>query len=118
RLGIDGAHALDRRAGFDRAAFALVLLVQRRELLQRLALALFPGEQIGQREAHVVLLWIERRELLQRAKRFVEIAGLLHPVGIFEEVLAGIGTETLPRRNLAEFVVDAGAPGRLAEDLV
>ena len=57
-------------------------------------------------------------EFLQRAKRLVDLAGLLHPVGVLEEVLPGVALEALLRADLAELVVDRRAARRMAQDLV
>ena len=63
------------------------LLVERLQLLDRFGLAIPCDELVGEHQPDVVLIGTEIGELLQRAKRLVELAGLLHPVGVLEEVL-------------------------------
>ena len=46
------------------------------------------------------------------------LPGLLHPVGVLEEVLLRVAVEALLRADLAELVVDRRAARRVAQDLV
>ncbi|MBI2407229.1 MAG: hypothetical protein HYV19_02860 [Gemmatimonadetes bacterium] len=95
-----------------------VQLVQDGELVDGLVLAIGFQQLIGEEETDVILIGAEVGELLERAERLVLVAGLLHAVGILEEVLLGVAVESLGRRDLAELVVDRGAPRRGAQHLV
>ena len=92
--------------------------MERLQLLDRLGLAIRLRELVGEHEPDVVLVGTEVGEFLQRAERLVDLAGLLHPVGVLEEVELRVVLEALLRADLAELVVDRRAPGRVAQDLV
>ncbi len=105
--GIERLHAIDRRARLGAPAFGARTFVEGVELLDRLGLLRsFRDELVGEHQADVVLIGTEIGELLERAKRLVELAGLLHPVGVLEEVLLRVVLEAFLRADLAELVVD------------
>ena len=89
------------------AAFGVVALVEHLQLLDRFVFAIRLRELVGEHQPNVVLIGTEIGELLQRAKRLVDLAGLLHPVGVLEEVDLRVVLEALLRADLAELVVDA-----------
>ena len=100
---------------------ATVTREQRVRDLQLLDGLLFPiglQELVREHQADVVLLRHEVRVLLQRAERFIQVARLLHAPGVLEEVLPGVGLESLLRADLPELVVHHRASRRLAQDLV
>ena len=88
------------------------------QLFDRLGLAIFAHELVGEHQPDIVLIRAEVGELLQRAKGFFQLTGFLHPVGVLEEVLLRIVDEAFPRADLAELVVDRVTARRVAENLV
>src|SRR5206468_2898014 len=66
----------------------------------------------------VVLIRAEVRELLQRTERLIDLAALLHPVGVLEEVDLRIADEPLASADLPELVVDGRPTRRVTQDLV
>ena len=95
-----------------------VPLVEELQLLERFRSPILPGELIREHEADVVLVGTEIRELLQRPERLRGLAGLLHPVGVLEEVRLGVALEAFVRADFSELVVDRRAARRAAQDLV
>ena len=115
---VDRLHALGRCLRLGGAPVGFVAPVQHLELLERLRLLACLGQLLGKHQSHVILIGNEVGELLQCAKRLVNRAGLLHAVGVLEEVLLGFALETLGGADLAELVVDGRASRRGAKHLV
>src|SRR5690349_13515622 len=120
RLGgwIDCLHALQNRLRVAALPLRLVARPEKLKLFDCLCLAIELRELIGEHQTDVILPRTEIGEFLKRSERFIEVAGLLHAVGVLEEVLFGVADESLVRADLPEGVVDRRATGRMAQDLV
>ena len=116
--GVDRPHLVGDGVRVSLFVGARQLGVRDLQLLDRLGLPVRLDQLIGEHDPHVVLIGNEVGELLQRAEGLVEVASLLHPARILEEVLACVALEPLLGGDLPELVVHDRAARRLAQDLV
>ena len=73
---------------------------------------------LGQKQADLFIVRGEVGELLEGPERLVGLAGLLHPVGVLEQVLFGLRHEPPLDHQHRELEVDVGAGRCVAQDLV